>query len=50
MISDPEFSYAPEPENVMKIYSFMNKVGALKNMPSTWQDLFFSEAHALKGN
>ena len=50
MISDPEFSYAPEPENVMKIYSFMHKVGALKNMPSTWQDLFFPEAHALKGN
>jgi sulfonate transport system substrate-binding protein len=50
MISDPEFSYAPEPENVMKIYSFMNKVGALKNMPSTWQDLFFPEVHALKGN
>jgi len=50
MISDPEFSYAPEPENVMKIYTFMNKVGALKNMPATWQDLFFPEAHGLKGN
>jgi NitT/TauT family transport system substrate-binding protein len=50
MISDPEFSYAPEPENVMKIYSFMNKVGALKNIPATWQDLFFPEVHALKGN
>ena len=50
MISDPEFSYAPEPENVMKIYSFMNKVGALKNMPATWRDLFFPEAHGLKGN
>jgi len=50
MISDPEFSYAPEPENVMKIYGFMHKVGALKNMPATWQDLFFPEAHALKGN
>jgi NitT/TauT family transport system substrate-binding protein len=50
MISDPEFSYAPEPENVMKIYSFMHKVGALKNMPSTWQDLFFHEVHGLKGN
>jgi len=50
MISDPEFSYAPEPENVMKIYSFMNRVGALKNMPATWQDLFFPEAHGLKGN
>ena len=43
-------SYAPEPENVMKIYSFMNKVGALKNMPAAWQELFFPEAHGLKGN
>ena len=50
MISDPEFSYAPEPQNVMKIYRFMNKVGALKNMPANWQDLFFPEAHALNGN
>ena len=50
LITDPEFSYAPEPENVMKIYSFMNKVGALKNMPATWRDLFFSEAHGLQGN
>jgi NitT/TauT family transport system substrate-binding protein len=50
MISDPEFSYAPEPENVMKIYGFMHKVGALKTMPATWQDLFFPEAHGLKGN
>jgi NitT/TauT family transport system substrate-binding protein len=50
MISDPDFSYAPEPENVMKIYGFMNKVGALKTMPASWQDLFFPEAHGLKGN
>jgi len=50
MISDPDFSYAPEPQNVMKIYRFMNKVGALKNVPGTWQDLFFSEAHGLNGN
>ena len=50
LIRDPEFSYAPEPENVMKIYGFMNRVGALKNMPATWQDLFFPEAHGLKGN
>ena len=50
LIVDPEFSYAPEPENVLKIYSFMNKVGALKNMPATWRDLFFPETHGLKGN
>lgn len=50
LIADPEFSYAPEPENVMKIYRFMNKVGALKILPDSWRDLFFAEAHALKGN
>ena len=50
LISDEEFSYAPEPENVLKIYRFMHKVGALKNLPGTWQDLFFPEIHGLKGN
>ncbi len=30
--------------------SYLHKVGALKNMPATWQDLFFPEAHALKGD
>jgi hypothetical protein len=34
----------------MKIYGFMNRVGALKNMPANWQDLFFAEAHGLRGN
>jgi NitT/TauT family transport system substrate-binding protein len=50
MISDPEFSYDPAPQNVMKIHGFMNRVGSLRNMPKTWQDLFFPEAHALKGD
>lgn len=50
LIRDPEFSYAPEPENVMKIHGFMHRVGALKTMPAGWQDLFFPEAHGLKGN
>lgn len=50
LLRDPEFSYDPAPQNVMKIYGFMNRVGALKTMPGTWQDLFFPEAHGLKGN
>src|SRR5262249_28119826 len=49
LITDPEFSYAPEPENVLKIYRFMHKVGALKVLPANWQELFFPEAHMLKG-
>jgi NitT/TauT family transport system substrate-binding protein len=48
--TDPEFMYTPEPHNVMKIYSFMKRIGALKNVPATWQDLFFPETHARAGN
>jgi NitT/TauT family transport system substrate-binding protein len=44
LIRDPEFSYEPAPRNVMKIYGFMHRVGTLKTMPKTWQDLFFAEA------
>ena len=50
LITDPEFSFAPAPENVMKIYGFMHRVGALKTMPATWQDFFFPEVHGLQGN
>jgi len=50
MIADKEFSYAPAPENVMKIYGFMHRVGALKKMPAAWQDLFFPEAGGFGGS
>jgi len=34
----------------MKIYDFMRRVGALKNMPATWRDLFFPDIHGLNGS
>jgi hypothetical protein len=48
--SHPEFSYAPAPENVMKIHGFMQRVGTLRTMPGAWQDLFFPDVHGLQGN
>ena len=50
LIGDSEFSFAPAPENVMKIYGFMHRVGALKNMPATWRDLFLPDIHGLNGS
>jgi NitT/TauT family transport system substrate-binding protein len=50
LIKNPEFSYDPAPQNVMKIVSFMNRIGRLKNMPASWKDLFFSEIHDLVGS
>jgi NitT/TauT family transport system substrate-binding protein len=34
----------------MKHVEFMHKVGRLKRVPTSWQDMFFAEAHDLKGS
>jgi NitT/TauT family transport system substrate-binding protein len=50
MIKDPEFSFEPAPMNMLKIFNFMQRVGTLKTKPEKWTDLFFPEAHGLKGS
>jgi NitT/TauT family transport system substrate-binding protein len=50
MINDPDIDYTTAPANLMKHVEFMHKVGRLKHMPSSWKDLFFAEAHDLKGS
>src|ERR1700719_3980931 len=48
MITDPDIDYKTAPDNLMKHVEFMHKVGRLKNMPKSWEDMFFAEAHDLK--
>jgi NitT/TauT family transport system substrate-binding protein len=50
MITDPDIDYKTAPDNLMKHVEFMHKVGRLKNMPTSWKDMFFAEAHDLKGS
>jgi NitT/TauT family transport system substrate-binding protein len=50
MITDPDIDYTTAPANLMKHVEFMHKVGRMKHMPTSWQDLFFAEAHDLKGS
>jgi len=50
MITDPDIDYTTAPANLMKHFEFMRKVGRLKHMPTSWKDLFFAEAHGLKGS
>jgi NitT/TauT family transport system substrate-binding protein len=50
MISDPDIDYTTAPANLMKHVEFMHKVGRLKHMPTSWKDMFFAEAHDLKGS
>jgi NitT/TauT family transport system substrate-binding protein len=50
MITDPDIDYTTAPANLMKHVEFMHKVGRIKHLPSSWQDMFFAEAHDLKGS
>lgn len=50
MITDPDIDYTTAPAALMQHVEFMHKVGRLKHMPSSWKDLFFAEAHDLKGS
>jgi NitT/TauT family transport system substrate-binding protein len=34
----------------MKYVNFMNKVGSIKVKPESWTDLFFPNAHTLRGS
>ncbi len=50
MITDPDIDYTTAPANLMTYFNFMHKVGRLKRMPASWKDMFFAEAHDLKGS
>ena len=50
MVADPDVDYTTTPVNVMKFVEFMHKVGRIKKKPDSWRDMFFPEAHGLKGS
>lgn len=50
IITKPEVIYTTAPQGTMAFAKFLNQVGSVKNKPAGWQDLFFPEAHQLKGS
>jgi NitT/TauT family transport system substrate-binding protein len=50
MITDPDIDYTTTPANLMTYVEFMHKVGRMKNLPASWKEMFFAEAHDLKGS
>ena len=50
MLDDPETRFTLRPERVMKFVEFMNQVGTLKQIPSSWKDLFMPELYDLPGS
>ena len=50
MITDPDIDYTTAPTSLMKLVEFMHKVGRVKRVPLSWKEMFFAEAHDLKGS
>jgi NitT/TauT family transport system substrate-binding protein len=50
MIGDPDLAYMTAPTGVMRLAEFMQRIGRLKQLPASWKDVFFPEAHDLPGN
>jgi len=50
VIADPAVKFTTTPENVMKYAEFMHRIGTLKTLPASWQDLFFEEIHGAPGS
>jgi len=51
ILSDEDMiAYSATPSRVMPFVDYMVKTGRIKNKPSDWKDLFFANAHGLKGS
>jgi NitT/TauT family transport system substrate-binding protein len=50
MMNNPEVKYTTTPEGTMKFASFLNKVGTIKEVPKSWQDMFFEDVHKQPGS
>ena len=50
MIADPDNDWTTIPANVMTLLAFMHKVGRVKRMPASWQDLFLPDIHPASGS
>lgn len=50
MLNDPDIVYTTTPNNVMKYVDFMHKIGSIKVKPESWKEMFFPNAHNLRGS
>lgn len=50
LLKDPDIRYTLAPERVEQFASFMHKVGAIRNKPASWKDVFFPDLHGEAGS
>ncbi|MDE2580488.1 MAG: ABC transporter substrate-binding protein [Rhodospirillales bacterium] len=42
IIRNPQVEFTTTPKNVMEYARFMHRIGAIKHLPASWKDVFFS--------
>ena len=50
IITDPQMEYTVAPKKIMKFARFMQRTGAIRQMPDNWQELFFPPVHSEEGS
>ncbi|WP_114857463.1 ABC transporter substrate-binding protein [Azospirillum brasilense] len=50
ILDDPDNRFTVAPAGVGAFADFMHKVGAMKNKPASWKDLFFEDLHGETGS
>lgn len=50
LMKEPGFDFSTTPRNTVKVAQFMYRIGAIKEQPQTWQDLFFPEIYGQPGS
>lgn len=50
ILDDPDNQFTVAPARVEAFAAFMHKVGAIKNKPASWKDLFFEDIHTEAGS
>lgn len=49
-IADPGLTYTTRPLGLVRFASFMNRIGAISKMPSSWKELVFPPVYGTKGS
>jgi NitT/TauT family transport system substrate-binding protein len=50
LLQGPDTDYDITPRGMMKVAAFLNRIGTIKHVPNSWQEMFFSNAQALPGD
>lgn len=50
IMGEPGFDFSTTPRHTVQVAQFMYRIGAIKQQPTTWQDLFFSEIYDQPGS